>query len=155
MRIRKSKGKTHDLRDSRSPVSSSDVASRVMSANRSKNTKPELFFRESLWACGFRGYRVHPKDVPGRPDLGFSKHKFAVFIHGCFWHRCPNCQLPLPKSNRAFWKEKFANNRARDRRKESEFKQLGWMIMTVWECEISSKEKLRMIHRKLTYYLYD
>jgi len=94
----------------RNPVPSSETVSRTMQANRAKDTAPERILRKSLWECGLRGYRLHSKAVPGRPDISFGRPKVAIFVHGCFWHRCPKCSLPLPKSNREFWIKKFRRN---------------------------------------------
>src|SRR5205085_10104868 len=91
----------------RNPVPTSETVSRTMQANRAKDTKPEKILRKSLYACGLRGYRLHSNKVPGRPDISFGKQKIAIFVHGCFWHRCPKCLFPLPKSNREFWIKKF------------------------------------------------
>jgi DNA mismatch endonuclease (patch repair protein) len=109
-----------------------------MSANRAKNTRPELTLRAQLYAEGVRGYRLHPKDVPGRPDISFRSQKLAVFINGCFWHRCPRCRLPLPKSNQEFWKEKFERNVKRDQLKIRQLKHAGWRVLVIWECEIEA-----------------
>lgn len=89
--------------------------SRLMKANKSTGTKPELLLREALWKAGKRGYRLHPKDVPGRPDVSFPGKKLAVFVHGCFWHQCPHCEgrKAYPRSNQEFWNKKFAENAAR------------------------------------------
>lgn len=124
------------LRDKRSPVPKSEAVSRVMSANRAKNSKPELILRRALWAAGLRGYRLHYKRVPGRPDISFVSRKLAIFVHGCFWHRCPTCNYKLPKTNRTFWKAKFARNVARDQRKVSDLQALGWTVLTFWECDL-------------------
>ena len=103
------------LRDKRSPTPSSESTSKVMSANKSKDTKPEIKLRKILWKEGIRGYRLNWKKAPGRPDIAFPGRKIAIFINGCYWHRCPKCELPLPKSNVQFWKDKFDNNIARDK----------------------------------------
>ena len=81
-----------------------------MSANRAKDTKPELLLRQALWQSGHRGYRLHHKKIPGRPDITFVGKKVAIFVHGCFWHRCPKCAYTLPKNNTAFWQAKFDRN---------------------------------------------
>jgi DNA mismatch endonuclease, patch repair protein len=149
---RKNQQKKEYTRDYRSPVSSSDSVSRIMSANRHKDTKPEILLRKALWSVGLHGYRLHPKGVPGRPDIVFVKHQLAVFVHGCFWHRCPNCKLPLPKTNSVFWKKKFYANQLRDNRKTTQLESLGWKVVTVWECEVNNKlqTKLNDIRIKLS-----
>jgi DNA mismatch endonuclease, patch repair protein len=127
------------IRDKRSPTPKNETVSRVMSANRAKNTTPELTLRKALWASGLRGYRLHYKKIPGRPDITFVSKKTAIFVMGCFWHRCPNCNYPLPKANTAFWKDKFERNTARDARKKKDLKQLGWKVITVWECDLKNR----------------
>src|SRR5438477_12759213 len=113
----------------RNPAPTAETVSRTMQANRAKDTAPERIFRKSLCECGLRGYRLHSKAVPGRPDISFGRQKVAIFVHGCFWHRCPKCALPLPKSNREFWKKKFRRNRARDRRKARLLINEGWKVI--------------------------
>jgi DNA mismatch endonuclease, patch repair protein len=139
------------LRDGRAPIPSKEATSRVMSANKGKDTLPELTLRKAIWHAGIRGYRLHWNAVPGRPDIVFTRYKVALFIHGCFWHRCPHCDLPMPKSNIAFWVNKFGKNKERDRQKEQALLQLGWKVVTVWECEI--KRDHDTIVRKLKSYL--
>ena len=108
----------------------------VMQANRSKNTKPELLVRRKLREAGLPGYRLHWKKAPGRPDVCYPGRKVAVFVNGCYWHRCPYCALPMPKSNIEFWQEKFARNRARDERNQQLLAQQGWKVLVIWECRL-------------------
>ncbi len=110
-----------------------------MSANRAKNTKPELLLRKALWQAGARGYRLHYKRVPGRPDISFVSKKVAIFVNGCYWHRCPKCSYPIPKTNSTFWQTKFENNVARDERKRKELRRHGWKVITVWECDLKNR----------------
>lgn len=124
------------IRDGRSPIPKTQVTSRVMSANKAKNTKPEMVFRKALWAKNIKGYRLHLKNVPGKPDIVFPIIKLAIFINGCFWHRCPICKLPTPKSNSVFWNDKFERNVQRDKMKIKLLKQANWKVVVVWECEI-------------------
>lgn len=124
------------IRDSRSPTPKNSLVSKVMSRNKAKATKPELLLRRALWAKGIRGYRINYKNVPGKPDIAFVSKKVCVFVHGCYWHRCPQCNYPLPKHNTTFWKEKFQKNKIRDRKKEAQLMLLGWTVITVWECNI-------------------
>ena len=127
------------LRDGRAPIPDKESTSKVMSANKAKDTKPEVFLRKALWQEGIRGYRLHPKDLPGRPDIAFGKNKVAVFINGCFWHRCPTCNLPTPRSNTAFWENKFNANINRDIKKVNALKEKGWTPITIWECQIKAR----------------
>ncbi len=108
---------------------------RSMKANKRRDTKPELMVRKALRDAGFPGYRLQWK-VPGRPDICYPGRKVAIFVNGCFWHRCPSCDLPLPEHNREFWQGKFERNVERDRRNISELEGLGWTVVVVWECEI-------------------
>ena len=112
-----------------------------MSSNKAKNTKPELKLRKALYADGVRGYRLNWKKVPGRPDIAFPGRKISIFINGCYWHRCPHCELPLPKTNTEFWKEKFDKNIKRDKKKEKELLDLGWTVLVFWECKIKTNIK--------------
>jgi DNA mismatch endonuclease, patch repair protein len=124
------------IRDGRAPVPKDPNRSRIMSAIRAKNTKPELKLKALLKANGITGYRSHQKSLPGRPDIAFPKSKKSIFLHGCYWHRCPYCKLPLPKSNMGFWRRKFMANKERDKRKSRELKKLGWKTLTIWECQL-------------------
>ena len=108
----------------------------VMQANKSKNTKPELLVRAALRDAGLPGYRLHWKSCSGRPDICYPGRKVAIFVNGCFWHRCPHCNLPMPKSNVDFWKAKFDRNRARDARNHAELVSDGWTVVVVWECAL-------------------
>ncbi len=128
------------IRDKRSPKPKNKNVSKVMSANKSKNTKPEIILRKALWAAGYRGYRCNYKKIPGRPDIAFPKKKIAIFVHGCFWHICPKCKLPLPKSNSDFWRNKFQKNELRDKNKIELLKKDGWKVLVVWECELYKKD---------------
>ena len=125
------------IRDGRAPIPKNEAISRVMSANRAKNTKPELILRKALWHSGYSGYRLHWKKAPGRPDICYPGKKIAIFVNGCFWHRCPNCNPPMPKSNTPFWQEKFQKNKERDKRKIINLEQEGWRVFVFWECEIN------------------
>lgn len=113
--------------------------SRRMSLIRSSNTNPELVLRRALHRLGLR-YRLRNTQLPGKPDIAFPRLKVAIFVHGCFWHRHENCKVAnMPKSNTAFWQEKFDRNVARDQRNEGALKSMGWRVETVWECELSAK----------------
>ncbi len=111
----------------------------LMSRIRSEDTKPEWILRCALHRLGFR-FRLRDKQIPGRPDLVFPKYGAVIFVHGCFWHRHRRCKLAsTPKTNAAFWEEKFARNVARDRRNRADLKKLGWRVLVVWECELLKK----------------
>ena len=125
-------------RDKRSPKPLNESTSKVMSANKAKNTKPEITLRKALWSEGHKGYRLNWKKVPGRPDIAYPGKKIAIFVNGCYWHRCPKCNLPLPKTNTDFWKEKFDKNVKRDKKKNDELLSLDWIVLVFWECDIKS-----------------
>ena len=124
------------------PSASSTAVHNVMVANKSTNTGPELIVRRLLRTAGFPGYRLHWRiDEDGgryicRPDISFPGRKVAVFVHGCFWHRCPKCDMDLPKSNVDYWRNKFEKNVERDRKKESSLRGIGWRVHTIWECDL-------------------
>lgn len=105
-----------------------------MKGNVGKDTKPELLLRKLLREAGFPGYRLHWKKAPGRPDIAYPGRKVAIFVHGCFWHRCPHCNPSLPKSNQDYWGPKFEANRERDERKVRQLEEAGWRVVVVWEC---------------------
>lgn len=109
---------------------------------RGKNTRPEMLVRRLLHGAGFR-YRIHPSDLPGRPDVVFRKHRKAILVNGCFWHRHVGCQnATIPKTRRAFWEAKLRQNVERDIRVHQQLRNLGWQVFVVWECEISDQRKL-------------
>lgn len=126
------------IRDGRAPIPESEMTSKVMSAIRAKNTKPELDFRKALREVGIPGYRLHWKKAPGRPDITYPRRKVAIFVHGCFWHRCPHCNLPLPKSHTDWWEKKLERNRLRDEEKVRALEAAGWIVLVFWEHEIKA-----------------
>ncbi len=109
--------------------------SRMMAAIKSKNTRPEIALRRQLFALGFR-YRLHPKNLPGRPDLVLPRYRAAIFVHGCFWHAHDCRDFRWPKSNRAFWERKLRRNVALDEATSRRLKEQGWRVLIVWECAI-------------------
>jgi len=114
----------------------SSAVTKSMRSNKAKDTKPELIVRKMLWAAGLRGYRLHRKDIPGKPDIAFIGKKIAIFVNGCFWHRCPHCKPGLPKHNRKFWLAKFNRNQERDRENLIRLRKAGWKVVTIWECRL-------------------
>ncbi len=133
------------------PRAKNNNISKVMRSNKAKDTKPELAVRKALRANGLRGYRLHPKKIPGRPDICFIGKKVAIFVNGCFWHRCSYCKLPLPKTNREFWKNKFLRNIERDRLKQKRLIDGGWTVLTFWECQ--TKRDIKNILEKIMTHL--
>jgi len=124
------------IRDGRAPIPKKEVTSRVMSSIRAKNTKPERALRKALCDSGLKGYRLHWDRAPGRPDICYPGKKMAIFVHGCYWHRCPHCKPSMPKSHALFWRNKFKLNKERDRRKEMDLINSGWRVITFWECQL-------------------
>ena len=114
-------------------IPASKTVSGQMRRMPTKNSNPELRIRKALHARGLR-YRLHRKDLPGKPDISFGPAKLAVFVDGCYWHNCPE-HGTIPKKNREWWIEKFEQNRYRDRRKDQELEKLGWLPIHVWEHE--------------------
>lgn len=115
--------------------------SRMMAGIRGKDTAPELALRRALHAAGFR-FRLHARELPGRPDLVLPKWRAAVQVHGCFWHRHPGCRFATsPATRPEFWSKKFAGNVERDARNHAALLALGWRVATVWEC-VLSKDRL-------------
>ena len=113
-----------------------------MSRIKNKNTSPELRVRKTLYSMGYR-FRLHAKDLPGKPDIIMRKYKTAIFVHGCFWHRHKNCKdCTTPTGNRNFWLEKFEGNVKRDRKNQKLLRNAGWKVFVVWQCETEKPEKL-------------
>lgn len=131
-------GNRQYIRDKRSPAPKNENVSKVMSRNKAKGTKPEVLLRKALWSNNLKGYRLNYKKIPGRPDIAYVYKKIAIFVNGCYWHRCPRCNYPLPKHNTEFWKNKFERNKERDIRKNKELNAIGWQTITIWECEIKN-----------------
>ena len=118
----------------KSPAASSIGARNTMRANRPVSRR-ETAFRLALWHEGVRGYRLHPR-LPGRPDIVFPRLRLAIFVHGCFWHRCPMCRPPQPRANAPFWNEKLTSNEQRDASAVGALTRQGWEVLVVWEHEI-------------------
>jgi len=115
-----------------------------MSRIRDRDTRPELAVRRLVYGMGYR-YRLHRKDLPGRPDLAFISRRKALFVHGCFWHRHLGCALGrLPKSRLEFWIPKLERNQLRDLENQERLQQMGWKCLVVWECEIKDEAALKM-----------
>jgi DNA mismatch endonuclease (patch repair protein) len=107
-----------------------------MSRIRSCDTKPEMLLRSLLHRMGFR-FRVHRKELPGRPDIVLPKYHTVILVHGCFWHQHPGCiEATRPKSNTEYWKTKLEGNVVRDTRNRSALIESGWQVIRVWECEL-------------------
>lgn len=122
-------------------IKSPEERSKNMAAIRSKNTKPEIYFRKLLFAQGYR-YSLNSKKVSGHPDIYLRKYNTAIFIHGCFWHRHPDCQYAyMPKSRVEFWRKKFETNVKRDNVVRMELQGSGIKCLIVWECTVKQMIK--------------
>ena len=111
--------------------------SEVMSRIRSTNTKPEMRVRRLVHGLGYR-YRLHARDLPGRPDIVFRSRQKVIFVHGCFWHRhegCPANRIPRSPESREYWQNKLDGNVRRDKRNQSALQRMGWRVLVIWECE--------------------
>jgi len=105
-----------------------------MSRVRGKNTGPEIKIRKLLWSRGIRGYRIH-HNLHGKPDIVFTKKRVAIFIDGCFWHKCPVC-FQEPETRKEFWMKKIQSNIDRDAKVDEQLKNNGWTVIRIWEHEI-------------------
>jgi DNA mismatch endonuclease (patch repair protein) len=116
-----------------------DAARRKMMAGfRSKDTKPEMLVRRALHRLGYR-FRLHRRDLPGKPDIVLPKHRTAILVHGCFWHQHAGCRdARMPRTRQDYWTEKFRRNLERDRGTEAALRELGWKVYVIWECEARS-----------------
>jgi DNA mismatch endonuclease (patch repair protein) len=123
--------------------------SEIMARIRGKDTQPELAVRRLLHGLGYR-YRLHVREIPGRPDLVFTSRRKAVFVHGCFWHSHEGCARAFkPKSRKAFWEAKLAGNRLRDARQMESLRSRGWQGLVVWECELNDARLAKRLTRFL------
>jgi DNA mismatch endonuclease (patch repair protein) len=113
-----------------------------MQRQRPRDTRAELVVRSLLHRLG-RRFRVVNRDLPGSPDAANRRHRWAVFVHGCYWHQHPGCpRATVPRRNRDFWEAKFRANRERDERVEAQLTETGYAVVTVWECEVADEEAL-------------
>lgn len=124
---------------------------KCMQGNKAEDTKPEMVVRRYLFSHGFH-YRLHVKNLPGKPDIVLRKYSTVIFVNGCFWHGHQNCQYyKLPASNVDFWRNKIENNQLRDARVKQQLVSMGWAVMTVWECQLRPAN----VESTLTEILYD
>lgn len=116
-----------------------------MRAIRSENTKPEKLVRSLLRALNYKGYRLHRKELPGKPDIAFIGLKKAILVHGCFWHGHNDCRdgRHRPKTNQGYWLPKIARNQQRDALNLSALKDMGWDVMVIWTCEAKDLDALK------------
>lgn len=125
--------------------------SEIMSHIKSKNTKPEITVRKIIFSLGYR-YRLHRKELPGKPDIVFLKLKKAIFINGCFWHGHSGCKKSrLPITNKIFWKNKISLNIKRDKTNYNHLEKMNWDILIIWQCEISKSKYDSLITKIINY----
>lgn len=125
-------------RRKRPPLTRSQMMSRI----RSRDTRPEVLTRAAVYARG-HCFRNHVADLPGKPDLANKKRKWAIFVHGCFWHSHHGCKLAsTPKSNTQYWTEKLSRNKARDDKKIGALRALGFRVLIIWECDVRDGVRL-------------
>lgn len=105
-----------------------------------KNTRPELTIRRALHSQGLR-YRLHAKDLPGKPDIVFPRRRAVIFVHGCFWHGHECSLFRMPLTNRAFWSHKIGKNKVNDAKSISALLELGWRVLLIWECALKGSGK--------------
>ena len=120
--------------------------SKIMSRIRGRDTKPELLVRQRIFAAGWR-FRVCDRRFKGRPDIVIAKARTIIDIRGCFWHRHGCADSTMPKSNTAFWMEKWSRNVLRDQRNESEWRKGGWNLIVVWACALEKRKRERTLLR--------
>jgi DNA mismatch endonuclease, patch repair protein len=130
---------------------SKEKRSEVMSLVKSSNSKPEMLVRKFLFLNKFR-YRLHDKKLPSKPDIKLTKYKTIIWVNGCFWHGHKNCNsYQMPRSNEIFWNQKIQTNKKRDIRNKVKLKKLGWNVITIWECELRSKQRSKTLNNLLNY----
>lgn len=114
--------------------------SRIMRAVKGRNTAPEMIVRRLVHSMGYR-YRLHRKDLPGKPDLTFQSRHKVIFVHGCFWHG-HNCKrgARIPKTNQDYWETKISRNKERDQQHDEDLRHQGWHVMVIWECQLNEPQ---------------
>lgn len=132
-------------------IHSKETRSYNMSKIKGKDTKPELLVRKFLYKNGFR-YRIHVKDLPGKPDIVLKKYKTVIFVHGCFWHGHESCKYyVIPKTRTEWWLSKISNNIAKDLLVKEQLTIKGWKVIEIWECQLrqAKDETLTLLLRDL------
>lgn len=127
-------------------VHTPEIRSYNMSRIRNKDTKPELIVRQFLFNKGFR-YRLHNKNLPGRPDIVLTKYRTIIFIHGCFWHGHVGCKyFVIPKTRTDWWLNKINRSKDNDEKASKSLIEKGWKVLTVWECELRDAKKINILN---------
>lgn len=120
-----------------------------MSRIKSKNTKPEWIVRRFLHAAGFR-YRLHERNLPGKPDIVLPKYKTAVFVQGCFWHGHLACKFStIPKTRTEWWRSKIDRNVLNDKKNKSALIGIGWTVIEIWECNLKKNKRVETLEALL------
>ena len=133
-------------------IFSKSKRSKIMSKIGSKNSSTEMTVRCLIHSMGYR-YRLHRKDLPGKPDLVFMKYKKVIFVHGCFWHAHKDCKKSaLPSTNNQFWIDKISKNISRDIETYKKLKDIGWDYLIIWQCE-AKKKNLENLSKKIKEFL--
>lgn len=125
--------------------------SRMMSSIRSRNTKPEMRVRQFLHRQGFR-FRLHVRELPGKPDIVLPRYRAVIFVHGCFWHGHDCHIFKMPQTRTAFWQEKIARNRTNDEKSNEKLLASGWRVGIVWECAIRNSD-MEILGTRLAHWL--
>lgn len=124
-------------------IISPEKRSKIMRSIKNKDTKPEMIVRRLVFSLGYR-YRLHVKNLYGKPDLVFRKRKKIIFVHGCFWHQHQECRNgKLPSSNLEYWRPKLEKNKLNDKKNQSLLVEDGWEVLVIWECEIKDINALK------------
>lgn len=123
-------------------IFSKEKRSKVMALVKSKHTKPEIMLRSALHKKGYR-FRLHRKDLPGKPDIVIPKYNTVIMVNGCFWHQHTGCRkATIPKQNQKFWADKLERNVCRDIEIKTQLEKLGWKVIVVWECELKKHKEI-------------
>lgn len=133
-----------------SDVHSKEIRSFNMSRVKGKNTKPEIIVRQFLYKNGFR-FRLHRKDIPGKPDITIQKINTVIFVNGCFWHGHQGCKyFVIPKTRTQWWIDKISETKSKDDKNSTELRKVGWRVITIWECELKPANKSITLDRLLS-----
>lgn len=131
------------MTDTHSP----EIRSYNMSRIKATDTKPEIIVRKYLFGHGYR-YRLHVKNLPGKPDIVLPKYKTVIFVNGCFWHGHKGCKdFVMPKSGQKYWEPKIQNNAERDKLHKRKLKRQGWHVVTVWECQLQQVQAIKTLQK--------
>jgi DNA mismatch endonuclease, patch repair protein len=131
---------------------SPDRRSKNMRAIRARNTKPELAVRSAAHRMGYR-FRLHRRDLPGKPDIVFPGHRKIIFVHGCFWHHHSKCvDGRFPKTSKTYWRQKILGNVERDKKQIKQLTSIGWKVLVIWECQIKTRNP-QSLNQKIKQFL--